>query len=94
MRKMTARQPRRSRRRVAAPAATLPRPVTGMDPEEQAERAHQLRKTPAHHREHHVTRDYGHVKRDLVTILVVIYLITSLLIDLLYAVLDPRIRYA
>ncbi len=30
----------------------------------------------------------------LVTILVLVYLITSLLIDLLYAVLDPRIRYA
>jgi hypothetical protein len=30
----------------------------------------------------------------LVTVLVVVYLITSLLIDLLYAVLDPRIRYA
>lgn len=30
----------------------------------------------------------------IVTVLVIIYLITSLLVDLLYAVLDPRIRYA
>lgn len=71
MQTMTARQPRRPRRRVAAPAATLPRPVTGMDAAQQAERSRQLRKTPAHHREHHVTRDYSHVKKDMVTILVV-----------------------
>lgn len=30
----------------------------------------------------------------VVTLLVVVYLICSLLVDLLYAVLDPRIRYA
>lgn len=30
----------------------------------------------------------------IVTILVVIYMFANLLIDLLYAVLDPRIRYA
>jgi oligopeptide transport system permease protein len=29
----------------------------------------------------------------IVTVLVVIYILTSLLVDLLYAVLDPRIRY-
>ena len=28
------------------------------------------------------------------TVLVVIYIIANLLVDLLYAVLDPRIRYA
>jgi oligopeptide transport system permease protein len=28
-----------------------------------------------------------------VTVLVLIYLITNLLVDLLYAALDPRIRY-
>lgn len=71
MREMTARQPRRPRRRAAAPAAALPRPVTGMDADQQAERSRQLRRAPAHHREHHVTRDYGHVKKDLATILVV-----------------------
>ena len=29
-----------------------------------------------------------------VTVLIVIYLIANLLVDLLYAALDPRIRYA
>ena len=29
-----------------------------------------------------------------VTILVIVYLFANLLVDLLYAVLDPRIRYA
>jgi hypothetical protein len=26
------------------------------------------RRTPVHHREHHVTRDYSHVHRDLITV--------------------------
>lgn len=30
----------------------------------------------------------------IVTVLVIVYLVASLLVDLLYAVLDPRIRYA
>jgi oligopeptide transport system permease protein len=30
----------------------------------------------------------------IVTVLVIIYLVSSLVVDLLYAVLDPRIRYA
>ena len=29
-----------------------------------------------------------------VTVMVLLYLVVNLLIDLLYAVLDPRIRYA
>jgi len=29
----------------------------------------------------------------IVTVLVVVYLLTNLLVDLLYAALDPRIRY-
>jgi oligopeptide transport system permease protein len=29
----------------------------------------------------------------IVTVLVVIYLVTNLVVDLLYAALDPRIRY-
>jgi oligopeptide transport system permease protein len=29
----------------------------------------------------------------IVTVLVVIYLVTNLAVDLLYAALDPRIRY-
>jgi oligopeptide transport system permease protein len=30
----------------------------------------------------------------IVTLLVMIFLISNLIVDLLYAVLDPRIRYA
>ncbi len=30
----------------------------------------------------------------IVTFMIVVYLVVSLLVDLLYAVLDPRIRYA
>ncbi|MER5738602.1 MULTISPECIES: ABC transporter permease [unclassified Streptomyces] len=41
-----------------------------------------------------ITRREGSTLVGLVTVLVVVYLVTSLLIDLLYAVLDPRIRYA
>ena len=32
---------------------------------------------PGHHREHHVTRDYGHVKKDLATIGVVAAITTG-----------------
>lgn len=41
-----------------------------------------------------ISRREGTTLVGLVTILVLVYLVTSLLIDLLYAVLDPRIRYA
>lgn len=71
MREMTARQPRRSRRRIAAPAAALPRPVAGGDGEAPTAARAARRGAPAHHREHHVTKDYSHVKKDLLTILIV-----------------------
>ncbi|MGH2633700.1 MAG: hypothetical protein ACRDG3_09850 [Tepidiformaceae bacterium] len=75
---MTARQPRRTRRRLA-PANSLPRPVaasgTGtaeVDEERAAPRAaaeHPLvRRYEVHHREHHVTKDYSYVHRDLLTV--------------------------
>ncbi|MEV7779331.1 ABC transporter permease [Kitasatospora sp. NPDC088351] len=40
-----------------------------------------------------VYQKQGTVIVGMVTLLVVIYLVTTLLVDLLYAVLDPRIRY-
>lgn len=77
---MTARQPRPRRRRVNTPAASLPRPVAGTSEDGQAP-ARTLRRaaaaTPGHHREHHVTRDYSHVKRDLATIAVFATLTTG-----------------
>ncbi|MET8075353.1 ABC transporter permease [Streptomyces sp. NPDC005303] len=41
-----------------------------------------------------IIRREGTTLVGLVTILVIVYLVASLLVDLLYAVLDPRIRYA
>jgi oligopeptide transport system permease protein len=40
-----------------------------------------------------IVRGEGSTVVSIVTVLVLIYIATSLLIDLLYAVLDPRIRY-
>ena len=40
-----------------------------------------------------IVRGEGSTVVSIVTVLVLIYIVTSLLIDLLYAVLDPRIRY-
>ena len=41
-----------------------------------------------------ITRGEGTLVVSLVTILVMIFVVCSLLVDMLYAVLDPRIRYA
>jgi oligopeptide transport system permease protein len=41
-----------------------------------------------------ILRGEGPTVVSFVTIMVLLYLIVNLLIDLLYAVLDPRIRYA
>jgi oligopeptide transport system permease protein len=41
-----------------------------------------------------IVRGEGPTVVSIVTVLVVVYIVTSLLVDLLYAVLDPRIRYA
>jgi oligopeptide transport system permease protein len=40
-----------------------------------------------------VVRQEGPTVVSVVTILVVVYLVANLVVDLLYAVLDPRIRY-
>ena len=72
---MTARQPRQRRRR-PAPAASLPRPgapegdAFAGTPLAASERAARRRATTpaAHHREHHVTRDYSYVHKDLLTV--------------------------
>ncbi|MGA4851097.1 ABC transporter permease [Streptomyces sp. G5(2025)] len=41
-----------------------------------------------------LTRREGSTVVGIVTLIVIIYLVASLIVDLLYAVLDPRIRYA
>lgn len=61
---MTARQPRRTRRR-NAPAAALPR----LNPQESGDREHALhRPIRTSIPEHHVSQDYGYVRRDLLLI--------------------------
>ena len=69
---MTARQPRRARRRVAPPSS-LPRPLTADSEAGESEHSRTVRRNAAalHHREHHVTKDYSHVHRDLITVAVV-----------------------
>ncbi|MCE7927955.1 MAG: hypothetical protein DYG91_05565 [Chloroflexi bacterium CFX7] len=61
---MTAPQPRRTRRR-AAPGPSLPRPGAASPAEASAARQ---RRSISHHREHHVTTDYGYVHRDLIAV--------------------------
>jgi len=41
-----------------------------------------------------ITRGEAPTVVSFVTVLVIVYLFANLLVDLLYAVLDPRIRYA
>jgi len=71
---MTAQKPRRTRRR-AVPAAALPRPSTverdARASDEFDDDDSSARRAPAalHHRQHHVTKDYAYVHRDLLTIL-------------------------
>lgn len=69
---MTARQPRRTRRRIA-PAAALPRPVTSDSEAGESDHSRTVRRNAAmlHHRAHHVTKDYSHVHKDLITVCVV-----------------------
>ncbi|MFD1047415.1 ABC transporter permease subunit, partial [Kibdelosporangium lantanae] len=40
-----------------------------------------------------VAEKEGYMVTTIVTLLVLVYLVMSLIVDLLYAVLDPRIRY-
>lgn len=80
---MTARQPRPRRRRATTPAASLPRPVAATGEEGQSANARPMNRAVGalgHHREHHVTRDYGHIKRDLATIGVVAAITTGFIL--------------
>ena len=78
---MSARQPRRSRRRLA-PAAALPRPAIpfqddaeagfeAVAPSAAAPPTAASRTSTAHRghpRDHHVTNDYGYIRKDLLTV--------------------------
>jgi len=66
---MTARQPRRTRRRISEPRTTLLRPTAGDAALHSTAPAPS--RAPARHREHHVTDDFSHVTRDLRLVTVV-----------------------
>ncbi len=86
---MTARQPRRTRRR-SSPGTTLPRPVSApFAADEAAEAVREgpssavrTPRRPTHRREHHVTTDYGHVHRDLLTVLVIGLLVLGFIVGM------------
>lgn len=67
---MTARQPRRARRRTT-PASALPRPTSAENGAMNAATGAASRSGAGtrRHREHHVTKDYSHVHKDLLTVL-------------------------
>jgi hypothetical protein len=82
---VTARQPRRTRRR-AVPGASLPRPTgeEGLAPGDSS-RIRQVADT-RHHREHHVTKDYSHVHKDLLTVLGVGIVVLAFIFGMSYLV--------
>jgi len=89
---MTARQPRRARRRLAA-APALPRPSASAVDESPAAPAltpaaarAAARRAAVHHREHHVTRDYSHVHRDLITVSVVAVIVIAFVVGMSFVI--------
>ena len=84
---MTARQPRRTRRRIA-PAAALPRPVTGDSEAGESDDSRTVRRNAAmlHHRQHHVTKDYSHVHKDLIAITVLATVVIGFIVGMSFLV--------
>lgn len=82
---MTARQPRRARRR-AAPAAALPRPTSTSTGSSLGESASLRSAATQHHREHHVTRDYSHIHRDLLTVLGIGVVVIAFIVGMSFVV--------
>lgn len=84
---MTSPQPRRTRRR-SAPAASLPRPVagTGGNALNTAGTAPVSSGTSSRHRQHHVTKDYGYVHRDLITVAVIGTVVVAFIFAMSYIV--------
>jgi hypothetical protein len=87
---MTAQKPRRVRRR-AVPASALPRP-SSVEREAQASAEFDDDETVAgrpaalHHRQHHVTKDYSYVHRDLLTILGVGIVVVAFIVAMSFVV--------
>lgn len=90
---MTARQPRRTRRR-SVPTSALPRPssiaTNRADIEDERSDASVAAgaRLPAtlHHRQHHVTKDYSYIHRDLLTILGVGIVVVAFIVGMSFIV--------
>lgn len=88
---MTAQKPRRTRRR-AVPTAALPRPSTIereaaiADDYDDDTTANAGRPASLHHRQHHVTKDYSYIHRDLVTILGVGMVVLAFIVGMSFIV--------
>jgi hypothetical protein len=44
------------------------------------------RRTPIHHREHHVTRDYSYVHRDLITVSIIGVFVIAFIVGMSYVI--------
>lgn len=82
---MTARQPRRTRRRIA-PASSLPRPLSAEDTAAGRTQARGAVAPTLHHRTHHVTKDYSHVHKDLITVAVVGTVVVGFIVAMSFVV--------
>ena len=61
--------------------------MTGLNEEAQAEASARLRRAPAlGHRQHHVTRDYSYVHRDLITVAAIGVVVIGFIIGMSFVV--------
>jgi len=75
--------PRRTRRR-NVPATSLPRPaVAGTEDTPEARSAGRIQ---VGHRQHHVTTDYGYIRRDLITVAVVGVVVIAFIVGMSFVV--------
>lgn len=87
---MTAQKPRRTRRR-SVPASALPRPSTveaeaaaAAEADEDAPSGRQP--VTLRHRQHHVTKDYSYIHRDLLTIVGVGVIVIAFIVAMSFVV--------
>ncbi len=82
---MTARQPRRTRRRTI-PAASLPRPTAAGAEAHGTESAAVRAAATRRHREHHVTKDYRYIHRDLLAVAGIGVIVIAFIIGMSFVV--------
>lgn len=84
---MTAQKPRRTRRR-SVPASALPRPSTVEAEAAEADEDAPSGRQPVtlRHRQHHVTKDYSYIHRDLLTIVGVGVIVIAFIVAMSFVV--------